>query len=52
MPRDRESKVKENQLNTDFQICFENGSSHDGYVTEKINDGFRSGGNSDIPRIS
>lgn len=42
LPRDRESKVKKS-AEYRFSICFENGTS-DGYVTEKINDGFRAGG--------
>lgn len=42
LPKDRQSKVEMGK-NYKFSICFENGT-HEGYVTEKINDGFRSGG--------
>lgn len=42
LPKDRVSKVKKSE-EYKFSICFENASA-DGYVTEKINDGFRSGG--------
>jgi hypothetical protein len=40
--KDRESKIKKS-TEYKFSMCFENGN-YEGYVTEKINDGFRSGG--------
>lgn len=42
LSKDRQSKVDMGK-NYKFSICFENGT-HEGYITEKINDGFRSGG--------
>lgn len=42
LAKDRQSKVEMGK-NYKFSICFENGM-YEGYITEKINDGFRSGG--------
>jgi hypothetical protein len=42
LSKDRDSKIQKSK-EYKFSICFEN-SSHEGYLTEKLNDGFRSGG--------